>query len=126
MLIVTDVGAESLARELERRKFVPTVVAGGALAIDALVRNRFDLLFIDAELPGLLSSRPPPQKAGPLGYLRKPVSSTAVDALLALCRDLKIRVVAEGIETKDELDALVKLDCELFQGYLFARPAMSI
>lgn len=103
VLIVTDVAAEGLARELESRKFVTTVVTDGAQAIDSLVRNRFELLFIDAELPGLessdlvsvvraydlqvaivlFSSRPPPKEPGTLEYLRKPVSSTAVDALLA-------------------------------------------
>jgi EAL domain-containing protein (putative c-di-GMP-specific phosphodiesterase class I) len=32
-------------------------------------------------------------------------------------------VIAEGIETKAECTALVDLGIELFQGYLFARPA---
>jgi EAL domain-containing protein (putative c-di-GMP-specific phosphodiesterase class I) len=49
-----------------------------------------------------------------------------LESMLDVCRDLKIRVIAEGVETKEELDALVKLNCELFQGCPFARPAMSI
>jgi EAL domain-containing protein (putative c-di-GMP-specific phosphodiesterase class I) len=31
-------------------------------------------------------------------------------------------VVAEGIETRGERDALVELECDLMQGYHFARP----
>jgi EAL domain-containing protein (putative c-di-GMP-specific phosphodiesterase class I) len=45
-----------------------------------------------------------------------------VRAMSALCHDLGIRVVAEGIETRAELDVLVDAGCDLFQGYLFARP----
>ena len=49
-----------------------------------------------------------------------------VESMVDVCRDLNIRVVAEGVETQEELDALVKIECELFQGYLFARPTVSI
>lgn len=44
-------------------------------------------------------------------------------ALLTLCRELSAEVVAEGVETAAERDALLDLGCDLFQGYLFARPA---
>jgi EAL domain-containing protein (putative c-di-GMP-specific phosphodiesterase class I) len=40
-----------------------------------------------------------------------------------LCRDMGIMIVAEGVETAAERDTLVELGCDLFQGYLFARPA---
>jgi EAL domain-containing protein (putative c-di-GMP-specific phosphodiesterase class I) len=33
-----------------------------------------------------------------------------------------IAVVAEGVETAAEYETLVGLGCELFQGYLFAKP----
>jgi EAL domain-containing protein (putative c-di-GMP-specific phosphodiesterase class I) len=32
-------------------------------------------------------------------------------------------IVVEGVETVAERDTLVELGCDLFQGYLFARPA---
>jgi EAL domain-containing protein (putative c-di-GMP-specific phosphodiesterase class I) len=32
-------------------------------------------------------------------------------------------VVAEGVETAEERDAALELDCDLMQGFLFARPA---
>jgi diguanylate cyclase len=32
-------------------------------------------------------------------------------------------VVAEGIETVEERDTLLRLGCDHFQGYLFAKPS---
>lgn len=48
---------------------------------------------------------------------------TMVSALIAMCRDLGIQAVAEGVETEAERDTLARLGCDLMQGYLFARPA---
>lgn len=39
-----------------------------------------------------------------------------------LCRDLGMKVVAEGVETVDERDVLIESGCELLQGFLFAKP----
>ncbi len=46
-----------------------------------------------------------------------------VRGLLRLCRDMGIRVIAEGIETVGERDFLQDVGVRLMQGYLFARPA---
>ena len=46
-----------------------------------------------------------------------------VEAVVGLCTRLGIRVVAEGIETRAELDAVRSLGIDLVQGYLLARPA---
>jgi EAL domain-containing protein (putative c-di-GMP-specific phosphodiesterase class I)/CheY-like chemotaxis protein len=46
-----------------------------------------------------------------------------VRLLAELCKDLGIYVVAEGVETVEERDALVELGIDLLQGFLFARPA---
>jgi EAL domain-containing protein (putative c-di-GMP-specific phosphodiesterase class I) len=39
-----------------------------------------------------------------------------------LAHALEMRVVGEGVETPDQLDALSKLGCEYAQGYLLGRP----
>jgi len=39
-----------------------------------------------------------------------------------LCRELGMRVVAEGVETVAERDTLVALGADLLQGYLYAKP----
>jgi EAL domain-containing protein (putative c-di-GMP-specific phosphodiesterase class I) len=52
-----------------------------------------------------------------------PVRRRLVRLLAELCNDLGIFVVAEGVETPAERDALIDLGIDLLQGYLFARPA---
>ncbi len=45
-----------------------------------------------------------------------------VSAAIALAKSLGFTVVAEGVETLSQMEALRLLDCELAQGYLFSRP----
>jgi len=51
-----------------------------------------------------------------------PLKQRMVGTLLKLFKDLGKQVVAEGVETAEERDALCAIGCELFQGYLFAKP----
>ncbi|MBB3909563.1 EAL domain-containing protein [Sphingomonas desiccabilis] len=46
-----------------------------------------------------------------------------VESMVGLCRRLGVTVIAEGIETRGELDAVRALGIELVQGYLLAKPA---
>lgn len=45
-----------------------------------------------------------------------------VEATLGIARRLRLDVVAEGVETAAQRDALAALGCDLGQGYLFAKP----
>jgi EAL domain-containing protein (putative c-di-GMP-specific phosphodiesterase class I) len=56
------------------------------------------------------------------GIDNSPVKQKLVRSIIALCTELGIQLVAEGIETPAERDALVALGGDLCQGYLFARP----
>ncbi len=49
-----------------------------------------------------------------------------VRQVVSLCKELGARVVAEGIETEDELAAVIDTGAHYGQGYLFARPAFPI
>jgi EAL domain-containing protein (putative c-di-GMP-specific phosphodiesterase class I) len=42
--------------------------------------------------------------------------------LVVMARNLNIKLVAEGIETIDQLKAVQELGCDLLQGYYFAKP----
>jgi len=43
-------------------------------------------------------------------------------AIVTLARNLKLNVIAEGVETVEQLDFLRGLDCDEVQGYLFSHP----
>ena len=45
-----------------------------------------------------------------------------IDVILAVCDKLKLAVVAEGVETKEQIDFLDEKGCKVFQGYYFAKP----
>jgi EAL domain-containing protein (putative c-di-GMP-specific phosphodiesterase class I) len=76
-----------------------------------------------------------------LGYIRRfPVNALKIDrsfisditatsqnvaivsAVITMCRSLGIRVVAEGVETREQLDILRMLGCDEYQGFLFSPP----
>ncbi|MBX3260359.1 MAG: EAL domain-containing protein [Labilithrix sp.] len=50
------------------------------------------------------------------------VKRLIVGRIAGLCRDLQMRVVAEGIETTEELSCMLDLGCEYLQGFLLGRP----
>jgi diguanylate cyclase (GGDEF)-like protein/PAS domain S-box-containing protein len=49
-------------------------------------------------------------------------NASIVRAVAAMGRSLRMRVVAEGVETNAEAEILLGLDCDEIQGYLIARP----
>jgi EAL domain-containing protein (putative c-di-GMP-specific phosphodiesterase class I) len=53
---------------------------------------------------------------------RETTKERLVRAMVDLCAEMGVRTVCEGVETAAERDVLVGIGCDLFQGYLFARP----
>jgi diguanylate cyclase (GGDEF)-like protein len=51
-----------------------------------------------------------------------PQSLAVVTAVIALARSLGLRVVAEGVETLKQMEALNRLGCTLVQGFLVSKP----
>jgi diguanylate cyclase (GGDEF)-like protein len=51
-----------------------------------------------------------------------PDETTNVTAVISMGRSLKLRVVAEGVETQEELAFLQAHQCDEAQGYFFSRP----
>jgi EAL domain-containing protein (putative c-di-GMP-specific phosphodiesterase class I) len=52
----------------------------------------------------------------------EPIKARLVRSIVGTCREMGFEIIAEGVETPHERDALVELGCDLMQGYLFARP----
>jgi PAS domain S-box-containing protein len=46
-----------------------------------------------------------------------------VRIIIMLAHNLGLRVVAEGVETEEQMNQLKRLECEMAQGYFFSRPA---
>ncbi|AVT09025.1 EAL domain-containing protein [Paracidovorax avenae] len=53
-----------------------------------------------------------------------PVRQAIVRGVVSMGESLGIAVIAEGVETEDELRPLRAMGVHLYQGYLFARPAL--
>ena len=51
-----------------------------------------------------------------------PDDAAIVDAIVAMAHSLKLNVVAEGVETREQLEFLQQRRCQQAQGYYFARP----
>lgn len=56
------------------------------------------------------------------GVSRNPIDAAICRAVCELGRVLKIRVVAEGVETEEQLAFLAQLRCHEVQGYFLSRP----
>ena len=53
-------------------------------------------------------------------------SSSITEAIIAMAKRLKLRVIAEGVETRAQLEFLRANNCEAFQGYLFSQPVTAL
>lgn len=58
------------------------------------------------------------------GLADNPVQQAIVGNLVELCAKFDIKVIAEGIETQADYEAVRELGIDLFQGYYFARPQL--
>ncbi|NML61653.1 EAL domain-containing protein [Massilia sp. RP-1-19] len=58
------------------------------------------------------------------GVDTNPEDAVIAAAIIAMAHSLHLRVVAEGVETRGQLDVLRSLHCDEIQGYYFSRPVM--
>jgi diguanylate cyclase (GGDEF)-like protein len=49
-------------------------------------------------------------------------STSIAEAIIAMAKRLRLRVVAEGVETEAQLEFLRENSCDAYQGYLFSKP----
>lgn len=53
---------------------------------------------------------------------KKPENASITSAMIQVAKQLKLEVIAEGVETKEELDYLLGENCRYIQGFYFGRP----
>jgi EAL domain-containing protein (putative c-di-GMP-specific phosphodiesterase class I) len=82
----------------------------GYAGLNLLAEYQPDIVKIDMDLVRHIDSNKPRQ--------------SIVAGIIQICRELDIRVLAEGIETRAERDFLMGVGVNLMQGYWFARPAL--
>ena len=56
------------------------------------------------------------------GIHEQPRKRELIRGMVALCQQMGMQVIAEGVEVEGEMRALMELGCVLQQGYLFAKP----
>ncbi|MBM7109718.1 EAL domain-containing protein [Brevibacillus laterosporus] len=83
------------------------------LALDDFGRGYHNLLLIDLLQPDYLKID---------RSITTESTSRVMRWILSLCQDTKTEVIAEGIETREQLDRLLQLGVRYFQGYLFGPP----
>lgn len=54
--------------------------------------------------------------------VQSPEDAAIVSTIIAMAKNLGLNVVAEGVETEEQLQMLVYYDCQMLQGYLLSRP----
>ncbi|MDH3647648.1 MAG: diguanylate cyclase [Gammaproteobacteria bacterium] len=57
-----------------------------------------------------------------VGITTQETDRALVEGIIAMSHSMGLRVIAEGVETTDQLNLLSDLDCDELQGYLFSRP----
>jgi diguanylate cyclase (GGDEF)-like protein/PAS domain S-box-containing protein len=131
--ILKDTGMDPEFLELELTESVLMKHAGSTEAILKTLRSKGVHLAVDDFGTGYSS----------LSYLRKfpidaikidqsfvrqittaPDQTTIVTAVISMGRSLNLRVIAEGVETQEELTFLQAHHCDEAQGYYFSRPVL--
>jgi len=132
--ILKETGLDPKSLELELTESVLMKRAESAASVLKTLRARGVQIAVDDFGTGYSS----------LSYLRKfPIDALKIDqsfvrqittarddtaivtAVISMGRSLKLRVVAEGVETQEELDFLRAHQCDEAQGYFFSRPVVA-
>lgn len=100
----------AIIREYRSRGFRVAIddFGAGYAGLNLLANFQPDILKIDRELTREVDTRHAPR--------------VIVKAIMSACHALGIQVIAEGVETRDELMALRDLGVRYFQGFFFAHP----
>lgn len=104
---------KAIFKEYDRQGFTTAIddFGSGYSGLNLLAEFQPDVLKLDMALTR--------------GICKDPVRQAIVAGIVLVAERLGITLVAEGIETEAERQALTALGIELMQGYLFARPQIN-
>lgn len=103
---------KGIIREYKRQGFKTAIddFGAGYAGLNLLAEFQPDIIKLDMELLRTID--------------QDAVRQAIVQGILGVCRALSIEVIAEGVETAAELNQLLSMGINLFQGYLFAKPSI--
>ncbi len=93
-------------------RFAIDDVGGGYASLEAIVNIKPDIVKIDRHIVQ--------------GLENDPFKQSVIKFMSAFCKENNMLSIAEGIETKEELQALRQIGINAGQGYLLSRPAPEI
>ncbi len=109
-LLVNDENANTLIKELKKLgvRIALDDFGTGYSSLSYLKRFPLDVLKIDQSFVR--------------NMLDDEVDISIVKAIVQMAMGLKLRLVAEGVETKEHAQVLLNLGCHIMQGYYYSRP----
>ncbi len=105
-----DLDLHALITQLRQSGFIVALsgFGSGTANLSLLTSAEFDVLKLDKTMIHNITV--------------DPKARAFVESIAQICRKLQIRLVAEGIETEEQMEELRKCGIELAQGFLFSRP----
>jgi EAL domain-containing protein (putative c-di-GMP-specific phosphodiesterase class I) len=118
--LVIEVSEAAVAHDVSDalENLVKLRAAGFGLAIDDFGTGHIE----PAQLARIPASELKIDRKMLAGAARRPALRTLLQQALHTARDLNLKAVAEGIETREEWDLVNELGCDMAQGYFIARP----
>ena len=92
---------------------------GLRVAIDDFGAGHSGLTLLSAFQPDIIKI----DRALIRGIDQRPASRTIVRSIVQICADLNIQMIAEGVESEQEMNAVCDLGIQLMQGFYFGPPA---
>ena len=94
------------------------VSKGFCFALDDFGKGESNLMYI-VEMPGQIIKLDMDMTKA---YFSNPKANPVVEAIVAMSKRLNLTTIAEGVESKDELEGIANLGIDYIQGYYFSRP----
>lgn len=79
----------------------------GTSTLNSLFASDFDTLKLDKSF---------------IDYIGNEKMDTIIKSTIRMAKELNLKIIAEGVETKDQVEFLINNNCNIAQGYYFSKP----